>query len=108
MHTFTAVSALLLASMILPAAVSAQSEILVRTNNASHFVLTFARNAFGDTGPIRTLSGSGGSGKIAVDAVHNEMIVTSSNNIVRTFALDAIGGAAPVRVIQGAATGFAN
>ncbi len=84
------------------------NEILVPEGGG---VLVFDREANGNVPPKRVLRGSGSNGGIAVDAIHNLLIVGSSGTnrrpgSVRIYNRTARGDAKPLRVIAGPKTGI--
>ncbi len=74
-------------------------------------VLVFDRLANGDVAPKRILNGTGRSGGIAVDTVHDLMIVGSGGTnrnpgSIRIFNRTASGDTPPLRVIGGPRSGI--
>jgi len=86
-------------------------------NSYSGVLLSFDRNASGNTAPASAIEGNltglGSSATApAYDAVHDEIIVVSFDNTTSTYRLlsfagTASGNAAPLRSVEGAATNLA-
>ena len=77
----------------------------------------YARNASGNTAPLRTISGTStglaNSVAFALDAVNNEIIVANLGSLsgtgsVTVYSRTATGNALPLRTLSGTATGLAN
>ncbi len=86
----------------------AQDELFVTNGDA---VTVYARTANGDMAPVRNLAGAAtglaATRGLAVDTVHDELVVANTaNNSVTVYARTADGNTAPVRTLVGAATGL--
>jgi hypothetical protein len=72
-------------------------------------ILVFRGGAFGEEPPIRTIQGphtqiisaTNGVDRIAIDPVHNEILVGSRAHQILVFAREADGDAAPIRILGG-------
>ena len=76
-------------------------------------ILTFRGAAEGHERPLRVIQGphtqivsERGLDKVAIDPVHNEIYVATSENKILVFDREANGDAAPIRVLGGPDTGF--
>jgi fibronectin type 3 domain-containing protein/6-phosphogluconolactonase (cycloisomerase 2 family) len=78
----------------------AHNELFVPSGNS---IVTYARTATGSAAPLRTLSGSftelSNPTSVAYDAVHDEIITTSTNSAIGIFPRTAAGNFAPTRTI---------
>src|SRR3990167_3667095 len=73
-------------------------------------ILTFRGGASGEEAPIRVIQGprtQGGTSRLDVDSIHNEIFVPSGNS-VRVFSREANGDVPPIRVIRGPDTQLKN
>jgi 6-phosphogluconolactonase (cycloisomerase 2 family) len=75
------------------------------------FITVYDRAASGNTGPKRTLSGPDTELDnplgVAVDAVHDELVVTNYNsNVITVYPRTASGNTAPIRTLSGPETGL--
>jgi len=73
-------------------------------------VTVYARTASGNVAPLRTLSGAAtglnAPRGVALDLVHDELVVVNDGNSVTAYARAASGNTAPLRTLSGAATGL--
>ncbi len=99
----------------------AHDELVVLNNslNGSGFVTVYPRTATGEAAPLRTIAGPatglGGPFRVAVDPVHDELVVLTLYEgdvfgppSISVFAGTATGNAAPLRTIAGPGTGLNN
>jgi hypothetical protein len=70
----------------------------------------FALDADGTVEPLRSITGPATGitlgGMVAVDPIHDEVFVRSTNSSIRVFPRTASGDVAPLRTLSGASTGF--
>jgi len=82
----------------------------VVANNLAGAIMTFRGGSNGQEGPIRVIQGPnspGGTNRLDVDAVHDEIYVPDGNRI-RVYPREANGNVAPIRIIQGPDTQLRN
>ena len=99
----------LLVALLVAAPARAQDEVFVASFGDS--ITVHARTAAGDAAPLRTIVG-GATGlsepsALAVDLVHDEILVANGgNSTITVYSRTASGNAAPLRTIAGPATGL--
>lgn len=84
-------------------------EIFATNNDTRNKLAVFAHGATGDVAPIRLLDTPHGAFGIAVDTVHQEMLITiQHDSAVVSYRKLADGHESPIRMLQGNRTGVAD
>ncbi len=87
---------------------------IVVTSALAQAILTFRGGADGEEAPIRIIQGGqtgimgvGAFDKVTIDAVHEEIYITTPRQEIRVYAREANGDVAPLRVLSGPDTQLA-
>ena len=84
-------------------------EVFVTNNDTRNKLAVFAQGVNGDVAPVRLLDTPHGAFGIAVDAAHQEMLITiQHDSAVVAYRKMADGHESPIRVLQGRHTGVAD
>ncbi|MCL4839336.1 MAG: hypothetical protein KJ058_15385 [Thermoanaerobaculia bacterium] len=82
-------------------------EIFVADYDPAAGVKVFSRTAAGDTAPLRTLTSVNRCTYLALDPLHDELVVAATyDGVVKVFDRAASGAAAPLRQLWGGVTGI--
>lgn len=86
---------------------AAHGEIFVADYDMVAGVKVFSRTAAGDTAPLRTLTSVNRCTYLALDPLHDELLVAATwHGVVKVFDRAASGAAAPLRELWGGVTGI--